>query len=379
MKLKILLDLIIIMFISGCSEQNQTFQTIKKNNITTFLNNQKEADPTLKVNFVEKVVITGDNDSLNQQQLFTNPVNVAVDKSDNIYILDRNLCSIKKYDKEGKFIKSFLERGKGPGETNSPTIFNIVKDTLRLFDGSSKKTMLFNLDGKFIKNIDFNESLIPMTLKIVNEEKSVYLAHLWEESLKDKDFIVTISLAILDKNLNVIKKLHSETKKYLPNSFNLLDMMGTFTFNEKEIFVATPSSKKYEVIVYNFTGKIVSKIKKSYKELNMKTNEAKEFNQNLKNAFGATLSGTDLKKRAINNLFYDKNDRLWVIPSLERNKKNIGKFYADIYKSGIFLKRSYIPNFIGKDYIDKENQLFFHRDKVYLLNLTENYLKVFTY
>jgi len=84
-------------------------------------------------------------------------------------------------------------------------------------------------------------------------------------------------------------------------------------------------------------------------------------------------------KKAINNIYFDKYSRLWVISSIKRDKTNSGDFYVDIFKSGIFLKTVKLDIVKGNDFIDFDEQIYLKNDRIFVLNSTKATIKVYEY
>jgi hypothetical protein len=129
------LFIILIIFISfihcGCKENidsadkrgkiyNRANETIKyeENNRTTELvfnfgsiESSNEKRRWVEIELESKLKI-GDIDN----ELLLTPTRVMTDKNENIYVLDNIDCSVKKFNKNGFFLKKYGSKGHGPGE-----------------------------------------------------------------------------------------------------------------------------------------------------------------------------------------------------------------------------------------------------------------------
>jgi DNA-binding beta-propeller fold protein YncE len=84
---------------------------------------------------------------------FNRPTDVAFDASGNIFVADGYGNSrIVKYDKNGKFVKSWGKRGTGPGEFNTPhSVVIDAKGLVYVADRENKRIQIFDSDGRFVK------------------------------------------------------------------------------------------------------------------------------------------------------------------------------------------------------------------------------------
>ncbi len=87
--------------------------------------------------------IPGDN--------FNRPTDVAWDSTGNIYVADGYGNSrIAKFDKNGRFLKSWGSRGSGPGQFNLPhTIAIDAQNNIYVGDRENKRIQVFDIEGNF--------------------------------------------------------------------------------------------------------------------------------------------------------------------------------------------------------------------------------------
>ena len=87
--------------------------------------------------------------------MFRQVTDMAWDKAGNIYISDGYINSrIAKFDKNGKWIKSFGEPGDGPGQFNTPHNIAIdADDHIYVADRGNRRIQVLDTDGKFLRQI----------------------------------------------------------------------------------------------------------------------------------------------------------------------------------------------------------------------------------
>ena len=85
--------------------------------------------------------------------LFNQPTDVAFDSVSDVFVTDGYGNSrIVKFDKNGKFIKTWGRKGNAPGEFNLPhSIAFDSKDLMYIADRENDRIQIFDAEGKFIK------------------------------------------------------------------------------------------------------------------------------------------------------------------------------------------------------------------------------------
>jgi DNA-binding beta-propeller fold protein YncE len=86
-----------------------------------------------------------------QSDLFQGPSDVAWDAAGNIYVADGfGNARIAKFDKNGKFVKSWGSRGAAPGQFNTPRGIAIdAQGLVYVADSGNRRIQVFDADGTF--------------------------------------------------------------------------------------------------------------------------------------------------------------------------------------------------------------------------------------
>ena len=85
--------------------------------------------------------------------LFRQPTDLAWDSDGNIYVSDGYINSrVAKFDRNGDWVKSWGERGTGPGQFRLPHSIAIDRnDNVYVGDRSNRRIQVFDRDGKFLR------------------------------------------------------------------------------------------------------------------------------------------------------------------------------------------------------------------------------------
>ncbi|HVA93529.1 MAG TPA: peptidyl-alpha-hydroxyglycine alpha-amidating lyase family protein [Candidatus Dormibacteraeota bacterium] len=91
--------------------------------------------------------------------MFRQVTDVTWDPAGDIFISDGYINSrVAKYDKNGRWIKSFGEPGTGPGQFNTPhSIASDNEGNIYVADRGNARIQVFNSDGKFLRQFKINE------------------------------------------------------------------------------------------------------------------------------------------------------------------------------------------------------------------------------
>lgn len=107
--------------------------------------------------------------------LFNQPTDVAFDSAGNIFVTDGYGNSrVVKFDKNGKFIKTWGKKGNAPGEFNLPhSIAFDSKDLMYVADRENNRIQIFDADGKFIK--EWTQAGDPWAI-VITPDQFLYMA-----------------------------------------------------------------------------------------------------------------------------------------------------------------------------------------------------------
>jgi sugar lactone lactonase YvrE len=101
--------------------------------------------------------------------LFRQPTDVAWDSEGNIYITDGYVNSrVAKYDRNGDWLKSWGDKGTGPGQFRIPHAIVVDRNNnLYVGDRTNRRIQVFDTEGKFLRMFTIDVPPVPGT-KAVN-------------------------------------------------------------------------------------------------------------------------------------------------------------------------------------------------------------------
>jgi len=170
-----------------------------------------------------------------------NNIDKMIVYEDKIYILDKKKSNgVFEFTKEGKFIKKFGKKGKGPGEYIDLKAFTINKKERRviLFDWSRKRFLAYNLQGDYIGSRKIEFYLNDFTM---NEGNYVLDIHNRIRSANDRE--KKFSIASLDNKAVTINTFFNSTIK--------IDGYASFknlSKDKERVFFKEPYSNKIHEI-----------------------------------------------------------------------------------------------------------------------------------
>jgi len=97
--------------------------------------------------------------------LFRQPTDVAWDSAGNIYISDGYVNSrVAKYDRNGDWVKSWGEKGTGPGQFRLPHALAIDRnDNIYVGDRTNRRIQVFDTNGTFLRQFTIDVPPAPAT------------------------------------------------------------------------------------------------------------------------------------------------------------------------------------------------------------------------
>jgi len=234
-----------------------------------------------------------------------------VDKEGNLYIIrwTSNENFVYKFDNRGKFVKSFVRRGQGPGEIEWGGSVKFISDKeLMIRDPGKTKFSIFTTEGEFLRD-ELQKSHVYVD-KIFSNGK--YLVSWQDNSMSLEEFINHLGLC--ESDFENIKEIYTYSfpnvmvakKVYAPGNFWIT---GT---SKDHIFIGD-GELDYDISVFNLEGNLIRKIRKEYAPVELSEEYKRNFFERRKKS--PILDKYELRKHfpPFQYLFTDEQGRIFVM------------------------------------------------------------------
>lgn len=234
-----------------------------------------------------------------------------VDEEGNLYFIrwTSNENFVYKFDNLGRFVKSFVRRGQGPGEIEWGGSVKFIGDNeLMIRDPGKTKFSIYNTEGKFLRD-ELQKSHIYVD-KIFSNGK--YLVSWQDNSMSLENFINHLGLC--ESDFENIKEIYTYSfpnvmvakKVYAPGNFWI-------TGTSKDYIFIGDGELGYEILVFNLEGNMIRKIRKEYARVELSEEYKRNFFERRKKS--PILDKYELLKYfpPFQYLLTDEEDRIFVM------------------------------------------------------------------
>jgi hypothetical protein len=279
--ISIVLFLLCFMMLVSCVKQKAEWKgTIEEVNGVTLVENPKEGlwDSKEKAKVtIMKVRQIGELDGP-EEFLFDYISDIAVNSKGDIYVADRRLNEIRKFNEEGEYLLTLGRKGQGPGEFQSVNIVSVNRhNELIAFDARLGRISIFSDNGELIKTTKelIKDSWI-VPFKIFSTDATYVVFGRLGNSLKlfhefNQDWNVTESYIdyefIDNKEFEEIQLLFNPDNCFFQNNGDILytkhlyDNQILICKNKKLVKIISRESdikKPYEILVFHDVNKAVN-------------------------------------------------------------------------------------------------------------------------
>lgn len=371
-----------LLITAGCGKSKDAGEKLNYeikdvNGVKVFANRNEPSVDKIDMNYVESFTINGDNEDEQKKFQIRQPV-VDIDKNGNVYVIDINSSSIKKFDNKGEFAAQLGTKGTGPGEFFMPVSVTNANDTVYGFDATMKVNK-YDSSNNFISAINLSQAEgLPVMMKRAGD---YFVGYRVSNEQKDGKIFILFNLIVMDDHFKTIRTIAENKVEFDPSKpMNPLDMVTFFAAGKKEIAVADKTSDRFRIKVYDLQGNNIYDITKSFRKVKYSEREIEKTNklmaQALKNMPGQPEQKIDSQfKEAVTGMWYDKYGRLWVGTAVEDDGfEDFGKRSAlDVFKDGVYLNKYTFERPNDMTAVD------FVEDKLVFIDMEGNFIKVFEY
>jgi hypothetical protein len=341
-----------LLLVLSCQKENKVIDKdslSKSNSVEIVTNKNIPANDKFSISLEYLDLISCSKESSeNLEDIIKYPAQVLLDSKQNIYIVDNEMCIIKKFNDLNQFETTLCKKGNGPGEVQYINSALIINDTILVSDENSRKIAKFDSNGKFIKNIIFKE-LAPKFLKAVGNDRIIgNQITMFPENQK---YYILSELNLYDTKFKKIKTLLNTKIEFNPLNINInpLDFSPFYIVSSEFIFVGEISESCYRIKKYNHSGVLLKYIEKNYSKVRM----TEENNKQISSTVSGNTNDEKIKnqiddryEKAINGLWVDKNNNLWVLTANQNNINNSIAF--DIFKEDKYINTINLDLQLGK-------------------------------
>ena len=358
-----------IMWIASCLLTAALFSTLllaqevkieKKDGVVVVHNPKKPVDlpglpSTLKLREDLRIGI----ESGDENYMFSQLNSIQVNDEEKIIVYDGKEVSIKVFDRDGKFIRKFGQKGQGPGEIQRPYRISLADDnTITIMDSGNNRFSYYSIEGECIKEIPTGKYR-PYDAK-ADSRGNIY------------GFVLILGKKVtqdLVKFNQEFKPTRTITSREMPKEPPPADLMELIRFHVlKDDYFIWGRTYEYEFNILDKNGKLIRQIIKDY-------NPIRITKDNLIDEFKRRYPGKKIPPKVpripdhfpnhfpiFEDFLCDDEGRIFV-RTYERDEED--NVYYDVFDSeGRYFTRFTLP-FEEKVSIVKKNKMYcmIHGDK----------------
>lgn len=269
---------------------------------------------------------------------FRYPHNMALDQYGDVYVMDYN--QFLRFDKGGKFLHNFYQRGQGPGELVTMKNYLLFKDHIIILNVRPHKILWFKKDGFYVREFRIRKNFFTGKLltyrngkyyvvtsgipKIKGEKSFTYdLFRIYELSEDDGNFK---QLAAFPVKTFVVNLGGGRASKDLANFFSRV---------YKDRYVVISHSREYQVKIFDLEkAQIIRVFSRKYSRIKKNSSSDDDVIINLKRYKELEMEyEEDIEDIA---LF---GDEIWVVTSTKKKEQTL----IDVFDhDGYYLDNFYL-------------------------------------
>lgn len=277
---------------------------------------------------------------------------IQVSEKEEIIVYDGKEIAIKIYDKNGKFIRKFGQKGQGPGEIQAVSYINLIGENINVFDRGNNRFSFYSIEGECIKEIPTGKYR-PFEAK-ADSKGNIYGYILIQEEKK-----VTLDLIRLNQSFKFVRTITSREMPKEPPPAILTELIRFHVLKDDHLIWGR--TYKYEFNILDKDSNLVRRIIKDYSPIRI-------TKDNLIDEFKRRYPDTKIPPRlpripdhfpnhfpVFENFICDDEGRIFV-RTYERDKED--NVYYDVFDpEGRYFTRFTLP-FEEKVSVVKKNKMY---------------------
>ena len=311
---------LVFFILVSCGEQEPEWKgTIEEVDGVTIVKNPIEPlNPEMQIIFEEDLTIgveEGDENDMFGRELYMN-----TDDEGNFYVTDWERKTVKKYDHEGRYLKSIGRPGQGPGEFQN---INEVKfdseGNIYLNDTVNRRISILSKEGSYIRGIK-----VPSDFeRVIINSKGFLIAQvsddIQEEQVRTWDYVY----GLFNDEFNLVEeffRLPQEFKmptgrdedsivEFLAGGLSVMAFEPVVNYVlDKEDNILFGYPENYEINVYSPDGKLMKIIQRNFEPVEISGEHKEDFLRKHGESYMAAMPQTShhLKKKIFNSIKYPK-------------------------------------------------------------------------
>jgi len=336
---KLVFIVVVLFLVSSCGQKQDEVDRIIEDGVEVVINHlepYKIEDRTSTLTLEQEMTIDTEKDEVAEIGL-VDMETFDIDEEANIYIIRwaSNENFVYKFDNQGRFVKSFVRKGQGPGEIEwGGRVMFIGGNELIIKDPSKTKFSIYNTEGDFLRDELLKSHL--SILKVFGNGKRLVF---WQDNFPpDREKLIN-HLGLCESGFEDIKEFYTYSfpnimvaeKVYTPGNF-WID--GT---SEDQIFIGD-GELGYEIMVFDLEANLIRKIRKEYAPVELTEEYKRNFMERRKNSPFRDKYKFRNHWPPFQYLFADEEDRIFVMTYEKGVSPN--EWIFDIFTpEGVFMGR----------------------------------------
>jgi hypothetical protein len=267
----------------------------------------------------------------NGQYFLKYPLNLKVDPSGNIFVLDKD--QFLAFDPSGKFLKNLMKKGQGPGELLNISNYLLHNNSILIHNQTPNKILRLDISGNLIEEFRVYENLW-LDFFYADKNKLYFLTTIVEDT-KGKGKVIDIGKKLLSLPRAKISKAECEAEElfifpvksfvYKTNTASFMIKLNSLkSCRLKDFLFFVSHTQKYEIKLIDIEKKkILTTIKRPYKRVKV-TKDTEKFTPFGQFVYdGKMYSSPRLEYfNDIQSIHFSDN-KLWVFTSTVDEKKGV--------------------------------------------------------